>query len=118
MGPATTATANLSLPANASMFTRVRLALRALEVLKDDPGNPHYGPLLNACMDSGTYAKLAGLWRTSREGERLLAETMHWSRGQGATHVEVAVHAFNGEARRFYERFGFARSIDRLMMAA
>lgn len=76
MGTASTstATANLSLPANASMFTRVRTALRALEILKDDPANPHYGPLLNACMDSGTYAQLAGLWRTSREGERLLAE--------------------------------------------
>jgi GNAT superfamily N-acetyltransferase len=51
-------------------------------------------------------------------GERLLAETRRWARAEGATHIEVGVHVFNGEARRFYERFGFARSIDRLMMAA
>ena len=51
-------------------------------------------------------------------GERLLAETQRWSRTQGATHIEVGVHAFNSDARRFYERYGFARSIDRLMMVA
>lgn len=51
-------------------------------------------------------------------GERLLAETRRWARAEGATHIEVGVHAFNSDARRFYERFGFARSIDRLMMAA
>ena len=37
---------------------------------------------------------------------------------RGATHVEVAVHAFNRDARRFYENFGFAPSIDRLVLAA
>lgn len=51
-------------------------------------------------------------------GERLLVETQRWSRAQGATHIEVGVHAFNSDARRFYERYGFARSIDRLMMVA
>jgi GNAT superfamily N-acetyltransferase len=51
-------------------------------------------------------------------GDRLLAETQRWSREQGATHIEVGVHAFNHDARRFYERFGFARSIDRLMVVA
>lgn len=51
-------------------------------------------------------------------GDRLLAETQRWSREQGATHIEVGVHAFNHDARRFYERLGFARSIDRLMVVA
>jgi len=50
-------------------------------------------------------------------GEWLLAETQRWSQEQGATHIEVGVHAFNHDARRFYERYGFARSIDRLTMA-
>ena len=40
------------------------------------------------------------------------------SRRQGATHVEVAVHAFNRDARRFYEAFGFSASVDRLVLAA
>jgi GNAT superfamily N-acetyltransferase len=51
-------------------------------------------------------------------GRHLLAAILEWSRGQGATHLEVAVHAFNRDARRFYERFGFVPSVDRLMMAA
>lgn len=54
--------------------------------------------------------------RGSRVGRRLLAASVGWARGQGATHVEVAVHAFNRDARRFYENFGFAPSIDRLVL--
>jgi GNAT superfamily N-acetyltransferase len=53
-----------------------------------------------------------------RVGRRLLGATVEWSRQRGATHVEVAVHAFNRDARRFYENFGFAPSIDRLVLAA
>ena len=63
-----------TLPANASIITRVRTSLHALDVLKDDPANPYYGPLLNACLDSETYAKLARTWRESPEGRRLLDE--------------------------------------------
>lgn len=51
-------------------------------------------------------------------GKCLLVATVDWSREQGATHVEVAVHAFNRDARRFYERFGFSASIERLVLAA
>lgn len=63
-----------TLPANASIFTRLRTGLHALEVLKDDPANPYYGPLLNACLDTETYAKLARIWREGPEGRRLLDE--------------------------------------------
>jgi GNAT superfamily N-acetyltransferase len=51
-------------------------------------------------------------------GKCLVFAAMDWARDQGATHVEVAVHAFNRDARRFYERFGFAASVDRLVLAA
>ena len=51
-------------------------------------------------------------------GHRLLRATMRWARGQGVTHVEVAVHALNRDARRFYGSFGFTPSIDRLVLAA
>jgi GNAT superfamily N-acetyltransferase len=51
-------------------------------------------------------------------GQCLLAAALDWARGHQATHVEVAVHAFNRDARRFYEDFGFRPSIDRLAMAA
>jgi ubiquinone biosynthesis protein COQ4 len=61
-----------TLPANASVITRVRTTIRALKVLADDPANPDYGPLVNVCMDSETYAKLARTWRESPEGRRLL----------------------------------------------
>jgi GNAT superfamily N-acetyltransferase len=50
-------------------------------------------------------------------GRRLIEAIVDWSRGQGASHVGVAVHAFNRDARRFYESAGFAPSIDRLVLA-
>jgi len=56
--------------------------------------------------------------RDRQIGRRLLVAVVDWSRQQSATHVEVAVHAFNRDARRFYENFGFTPSIDRLVLAA
>lgn len=56
--------------------------------------------------------------RNRKIGRRLLAATMEWARDRKATHVEVGVHAFNTDARRFYEAFGFQPSIDRLMLVA
>jgi ribosomal protein S18 acetylase RimI-like enzyme len=56
--------------------------------------------------------------RGRRIGRRLLAAGVEWARERKATHVEVAVHSFNRDARRFYEGFGFKASIDRLMIAA
>jgi GNAT superfamily N-acetyltransferase len=53
-----------------------------------------------------------------RVGRRLLVAAVDWARQEGATHVEVAVHAFNRDARRFYENFGFAPSVDRLVLTA
>lgn len=56
--------------------------------------------------------------RNRKIGRRLLAATVDWARDRKATHVEVGVHAFNKDARRFYEAFGFQSSIDRLMLVA
>ena len=56
--------------------------------------------------------------RSRRIGRALLEAVVAWLQERGATHVEVAVHAFNGDARRFYEKFGFTPSIDRLVLAA
>jgi ubiquinone biosynthesis protein COQ4 len=64
----------MTLPPNASFVTRLRIGLHALNILKDDPGNAYYGPLLNACLDGETYAKLARAWRESAAGRRLLDE--------------------------------------------
>nr|UZH23231.1 hypothetical protein [myxobacterium MSr12020] len=63
-----------TLPPNASFLTRLRLSIHSLNILAQDPGHPYYGPLLNACLDSETYAKLARTWRESAEGRRLLEE--------------------------------------------
>ena len=57
-------------------------------------------------------------WRGRGVGRCLLDAALEWSRERGASHLEVAVHAFNSDAKRFYERFGFADSIHRLAMAA
>ncbi len=51
-------------------------------------------------------------------GEGLVAASMDWARGQGASHVELGVHAVNRHARRFYERLGFAVSVNWMSRAA
>jgi GNAT superfamily N-acetyltransferase len=56
--------------------------------------------------------------RGRRIGRHLLAAVVDWSRQCDASHIEVAVHVFNPDAKRFYEDFGFASSIDRLVLAA
>src|SRR5262249_561938 len=49
-------------------------------------------------------------------GRRLLAAVVEWSRQRRAVQVEAVVG--EGDARRFYESFGFAASVDRLVLAA
>jgi GNAT superfamily N-acetyltransferase len=56
--------------------------------------------------------------RGRKIGRRLLAAVVEWSRQRRATHVEVAVHDFNRHAQRFYQSFGFASSVNRLVLAA
>lgn len=56
--------------------------------------------------------------RGQRIGRRLLAAAVEWSRQRRAAQVEVLVGEANGAARRFYEAFGFAASVDRLVLAA
>lgn len=51
-------------------------------------------------------------------GEELVAASIDWARGQGASHVELGVHAVNRHARRFYERLGFAVSVNWMSRAA
>lgn len=63
-----------TLPPNASLITRIRMGVHALKVLSNDPANTYYGPLVNVCMDTETYTKLARSWRETTEGRRLLEE--------------------------------------------
>ncbi|SJZ45778.1 Acetyltransferase (GNAT) family protein [Enhydrobacter aerosaccus] len=56
--------------------------------------------------------------RGRRIGRRLLAAAVEWSRQRRAVQVEAFVGEVDRDARRFYESFGFARSSDRLVLAA
>jgi len=64
----------LTLPDNASLFTRLRVARQCLEVLKHDPANPTCGQLINICLDLNVYASLAQQFQRSEEGRRMLSE--------------------------------------------
>jgi GNAT superfamily N-acetyltransferase len=55
--------------------------------------------------------------RGRRVGRRLLAAAVEWARQRRATHVEVDVHEFDTDAIRFYAAFGFAPSVNRMMLA-
>ncbi|MBS0223963.1 MAG: GNAT family N-acetyltransferase [Proteobacteria bacterium] len=56
--------------------------------------------------------------RGRRIGRRLLAAAVEWSRQRRAVQIEAFVGDVNRDAKRFYESFGFAKSSDRLVLAA
>lgn len=56
--------------------------------------------------------------RGQRIGRRLLAAVVEWSRQRRASQVEVCIGEVNRDAKRFYESFGFAHAVDRLVLAA
>lgn len=63
-----------TLPHNASMLTRLWIALNALRILKDDPANPDYARVLHISLDDSTYARLGRELRERQECRRLLDE--------------------------------------------
>jgi ubiquinone biosynthesis protein COQ4 len=64
----------LFLPDDASLFTRVWVALQAIKAIKGDEGNPVYGQLINACLDGNVYVALAEQLLLCEEGRRMLSE--------------------------------------------
>ncbi len=64
----------LTLPDNASLFTRLRVAGQCLGVLKNDPTDPTAGQLINICLDLGVYATLVQRLQRDSDGRRLLLE--------------------------------------------
>jgi ubiquinone biosynthesis protein COQ4 len=64
----------LFLPDDASLFTRVRVALQAMKAIKGDEGNPVYGQLINACLDGNVYVSLAEQLLLREDGRRMLSE--------------------------------------------
>lgn len=60
------------LPDGASWFTRFRYGVLALNILKDEMGNPEAGALLNRCFDHEVYADLAARMRETEEGRWIL----------------------------------------------
>ena len=65
---------SLFLPDDASLFTRVRVALQAMKAIRGDEGNPVYGQLINACLDGDVYISLAERLLRREEGRRMLSE--------------------------------------------
>lgn len=64
----------LFLPDDASLFTRVRVALKAIKAIRGDEGNPVYGQLINVCLDGNVYVSLAEQLLLREDGRRMLSE--------------------------------------------
>ena len=88
-----------------------------LAVLLTRPPSPFAGAVARKVIELDNLV-VRGDQRGKKIGRRLLAACVEWVRDRKATHLEVAVHAFNRDARRFYEGFGFQPSIDQLMLTA
>lgn len=88
-----------------------------LAVLLTRPPSPFPGAVPNKVIELDNIV-VCDDRRGQRIGRQLLQASLAWSRGEGASHVVVSVHAFNRRARRFYEDFGFTPSVDRLVLAA
>ncbi|QRN93546.1 hypothetical protein JRI60_30730 [Archangium violaceum] len=65
---------SLSLPDNASLFTRLRVASQCLKVLKHDATNPTAGQTFNLSLNGNVYASLAQQFQRSEEGRRMLSK--------------------------------------------
>ena len=104
-------------PASTVLVAESGEGVVGLAVLLTRPPSPFAGAVPRKVIELDNLVVRADQ-RSRRIGQHLLVAVMEWSRRHRATHVEVAVHAFNRDARRFYENFGFAASIDRLVLAA
>lgn len=104
-------------PGSTVLVAERGLDVVGLAVLLTRPPSPFAGAVPNKVVELDNIVVRAGQ-RGQGIGRHLLEATVAWSRGQGASHVTVSVHAFNRDARRFYETFGFTPSIDRLVLAA
>ena len=93
------------------------VGLIGLALLLTRPASPFAGAAPRKVIEIDNLVVRADQ-RNQRIGRRLLAASVEWARQRGATHVEVTVHDFNQDAERFYRAFGFARSMNRLMLAA
>jgi GNAT superfamily N-acetyltransferase len=104
-------------PGSTILVAEVGTDIVGLAVLLTRPPSPFAGAVPRKVIELDNLVVRGGL-RSRGIGRSLLEAMMDWSREQGATHIEVAVHAVNGAARRFYRRFGFSPSIERLVVAA
>ncbi|QRO01959.1 hypothetical protein JRI60_24555 [Archangium violaceum] len=64
----------LTLPENASLFTRLRVALTALKLVRGNEGNPTYGQAIQASLDLNVYASLVQRLQLTEDGRRMLSE--------------------------------------------
>jgi GNAT superfamily N-acetyltransferase len=103
-------------PGSTVLVAEIDLEVVGLAVLLTRPPSTFAGAVPLKVIELDNLVVQSGL-RSKGIGRRLIEATADWSRGQGASHLGVAVHAFNHDARRFYERAGFAPSIDRLALA-
>jgi GNAT superfamily N-acetyltransferase len=103
-------------PGSTVLVAEIDREVVGLAVLMTRPAPGFAGAVPHKLIELDNLVVRTGL-RSRGIGRCLVEATVDWSRGQGASHVGVAVHAFNRDARRFYERAGFAPSIDRLVLA-
>ena len=103
-------------PGSTVLVAEVDGRVVGLAVLLTRPPPGFAGAIPHKVIELDNLVVHSGL-RSQGVGRQLIDATIDWSRGQGASHVGVAVHAFNRDARRFYEKAGFAPSIDRLVLA-
>lgn len=68
------ASQTLSLPDDASLFTRLRVARQCLEVLKTDATNPTAGQTFNLSLNLNVYASLAQRFQRGEAGRRMLSK--------------------------------------------
>ncbi len=107
----------LSEPGSTILVAENEEGVVGLAVLLTRPPSPFAGAVPRKVIELDNIVVRADQ-RRRKIGRRLLAASVEWVHDRKATHFEVAVHAFNKDARRFYEGFGFQPSIERLMLVA
>ena|SRR5262245_49163544 len=90
-----------------------RLDGLSMMLMRSAPATPLHVPRRVGEIDNLVVRACA---RRQGVGRALVAASIDWAKGHGATDIEVAVHAFNREAIEFYEALGFTMSVHRLLL--
>lgn len=95
-----------SWPLGASVFQRLKLGFKALQILQYEPDHPEQGALFEWCLDSGLHRTVVKKLKATDEGTRILEHrpTLQGTDLDLASLAALPAGTFGNEFARYFER--------------